>query len=84
MIPQEGTGFRLIQKNTGILKEIVLVRVNNDLRFLPGVLVIDQELKFTTGFFYSMDLPHVVAALPALLAFEYHYSTLPDHWIVGS
>ena len=50
----------------------MLVLIDNDRRFLPGILVIDQKLKFAMSFLYGVDLPHVVAALTTLLAFKYH------------
>jgi hypothetical protein len=51
---------------------MVLVLIDNDPRFLPGILVIDQKLKLATNFLYGVDLPHVMAALTTLLAFKYH------------
>ncbi len=51
---------------------MVLVLIDNDRRFLPGILVVDQKLKFAMNFLYGVNLPHVVAALTTLLAFKYH------------
>jgi hypothetical protein len=56
---------------------MVLVLIDNDRRFLPGILVIDQKLKLATNFLYGVDLPHVVAALTTLLAFKYHGNESP-------
>jgi hypothetical protein len=72
LIAQEWAGLRLFLENAFVPEEMVLVLIDDDCRFLAGVLVIDQKLKLATNFLYRVDLPHVVAALTALLAFKYH------------
>jgi hypothetical protein len=72
MIPQKGACLRLLPENAFVCEEMVLVLIDNDHRFLSGILVVDQKLKLAMNFLYRVDLPHVMAALTTLLAFKYH------------
>ena len=71
-IPQEGACLRLLLEDAFVCEDMVLVLINNDHRFLTGILVIHQKRILATNFLYGVDLPHVVAALTTLLAFKYH------------
>jgi hypothetical protein len=71
-ITHEGACLRLFEKNAFIGKKLVLVLINNYHGFLPGILIVDQKLILAKGFLYGVDLPHMVAALTALLAFKNH------------
>ena len=78
LIPQEGACLRLLPENAFICEEIVLVLVDNDHRFLAGILVIHQKRKLVPDFLYGVHLSHVVAALTTLLAFKYHGNENPQ------
>jgi hypothetical protein len=70
LVPEEGAGVRQFFKDTLVIKEFVLVRIDRDRRLLPGIIVINQEAVIPILFLYGMDVPQVAAAFPALEAFE--------------
>ena len=70
LVPEERTGVREFFKDALVIEEFAFVGIDRDRRRLTGIIVVDQETVIAVLFPYHMDVPELVAAFPALEAFE--------------
>ncbi len=67
---EERAGVWELFKNTHVIKEFPLVRVDSYRGLLAGIRIADQETVLPVIFLYDMDPAEVAAAVPALETFE--------------
>ncbi len=70
LVAEERAGMRKLFKNTLIVKEFPLVRVDSYQGLLAGICIADQETVLPVLFLYDMDPAEVAAAVPALETLE--------------
>ena len=70
LVPEKRARVREFFKDTRVIEEFTLIRIDCDRRCFTGIIIVDQEPVIAVLFPYHMDVPELVAAFPALETFE--------------
>lgn len=74
-VPEKRACVRELLEDTLVIEKFLFLRINCDRGIFPGILVVDKETVIAVFLFYAVYETEILAAFPALEAFEPHCRT---------